>query len=127
MNKWINKYFKTLDCLFPVMGKEEKHYLTGFRSRINDYFASNPPSSIEEISTVFGTPEEVSNKYLETIPPDEMLKKMRTSRRFFMIDKCMFIVLVIAIIIFSFQMWRITVNYFDIMDDAHGYFVEYIG
>lgn len=93
-DKILKKYIKDIKILFPMMGKEEKNYLKGFRENVIDYIEENSIQSKEELYEEFGNPQEVVTEYLNRIDTEYLIKKIKKST---MIKRGILIILIVAL------------------------------
>jgi len=59
LNRNVRKYLRDIRSLFPKYGKEERKYLNGYKSMIEDCPYDEVLSSRERLETAYGTPEEI--------------------------------------------------------------------
>lgn len=126
MTNYIAEYIKTVRHLFPIMGKPEKAYLRNLGDSIQDFFAEHPPDSTEEVITQFGPPEDVVNSYLASAEPDYLIMRIKRAKLWRILAGCSLAVLLVAVAIFSYQLWLEYDSYIRFMDDALGYVIETI-
>ena len=63
-SKNCSRYMRDLKHLFPVYGKKQKAYLHTIKSSIEDYYASSPNPSYEDLINHFGAPQEIIGDYI---------------------------------------------------------------
>lgn len=127
MNDGIAKYIKTVHHLFPIMGKPEKAYLKHLGDSLRDCFAEQPPDSMEAVIVRFGPPENVVTSYLVSAEPDYLIRRMKMAKRWRLLAGFLLVVLLIATVLFVYQLWLEYNSYIRFMDEAFGYYIEAIG
>lgn len=86
------KYFKTIKKAFQYKGKKEKEYLLSLKRSIEESDADN----FQDLTQVFGTPEEIISSYYESVDGSELLKKI-TYKKY---GKYMLLIVLIVAFIF---------------------------
>lgn len=77
MNQYIKRYLKQSSFFFPVMGKEERLFLTQLARSIQDYFGETEPDSLDAVICAFGPPNSVVENYLANSDIQPITKRIR--------------------------------------------------
>lgn len=126
MNDWIKQYIVIVRHLFPIMGKPEKAYLKNLGDNMKDFFEEHPPDSMEAVISRFGPPEAVVNNYLESAESDYLLKRMKQARRWRLLAACSLVILLAAVVFFSYWLYTEYSSYIETLDFSIGYAIETI-
>lgn len=93
MNKICREYIKKVKTLFPILGKDEKNYINKLKLNLEDNF--NHVTSLNELYTSVGTPEDTVNLYFVYADTDYIITRIRKSK----FIKCCISVISLALII----------------------------
>lgn len=80
MNSYIESYIKQATAFFPIVGKQEKLYLTRLSHSIEDYFAESEPDSLDTIIQGFGLPQTVVRDYFAHSDTLQIVKRIRVRK-----------------------------------------------
>lgn len=61
----LNAYYKEISSFAGLTGKQKKEFLNELKTTVNEYMELNPDCTIDDIKSVFGTPEEISLSFIE--------------------------------------------------------------
>ncbi len=81
MNKLCRKYLSVIKSFFPMIGKKERQYLSSLKTEIQDCYLENDIQTLEDFYHVYGYPSDIVNWYYTQVPPEELIRKIRTGRR----------------------------------------------
>lgn len=126
MKNCVKWYLRAVRNLFPVMSKQERAYLAHLKASIRDYFGEQQPTTTEEISAVFGSPEQVLADYLDQAEPDYLLRRIKLARRWRTLAWVMVVALVLAAVFCTWHIWQDYQDYLRYVSDMMGYAVETI-
>lgn len=93
MNKICREYIKKVKTLFPILGKDEMNYINKLKLNLEDNF--NHVTSLNELYTSVGTPEDTVNLYFVYADTDYIITRIRKSK----FIKCCISVISLALII----------------------------
>ena len=79
-SKNCSRYMRDLKHLFPVYGKKQKAYLHTIKSSIEDYYASSPNPSYEDLINHFGSPQEIIGDYIREQNTQDLLRQINQKR-----------------------------------------------
>lgn len=118
MNKRLDErlsgYYKEIYSAIPCERKKKAAFMSEFRAQIEEFTESSPETDIEEIISVFGSPEEISEGFIKELTGREIRKKLTIKRIIaFFISAVLLIWAVFAVI-----------SLIDVHSEAHGYFSE---
>ncbi len=80
MNSLCHKYLSEVKSFFPIMGGNEKKYLSSLSKTIEDYCETEKVSSLEDIYQGFGEPQAIITSYLETVDTSSLIKKIQLTK-----------------------------------------------
>lgn len=119
MNQQIEVYLKQIEHdLFTCPRKIRVAFLRDFRGNLNAYMEEHPQSSIQELRSVFGSPEEIAEGFLQSDEFDTTKKVVSSKKRIVRIVLIAVCTLVSAALILG------TVYVIQTYRYAHGYWVE---
>lgn len=102
MNKASKKYYKSIKALIPCRGKYERTLLKNYKLQITELNEQNINIEFCDLESRFGTTESVINAYYEAVDTDKLIKKLQITK---LIRFCIYIVLILTLIGFSFSVW----------------------
>lgn len=114
LKKQVDKYCKEISAFVICPAKQKRSYIKELRSNINELYTENPSIDIEEITGIFGTPEQIAESFKSEADAINLRKQ-------FSVKKMIFIFLLAALVIYLIF---IAVSLFDVHTEAHGYFSE---
>ncbi len=76
----LKSYRKKLSAALPCSNAEKERIISDVEQRIRDYFENHPAATDSEISKQFGTPEEIADKYFQSLQGNELKKRFTTKR-----------------------------------------------
>lgn len=123
MSKDFIKYIKDIEILFPIMQKEEKKYIDRIKqSIIKQVDIEN--ILYQELVNQFGSPNDITQSYINEIDIDELISKTRKHRdiKKFITGTCFFII-ICALIVALWRMYQINQEREDFMNHVP---IEYI-
>lgn len=77
----VRKYLRKIWALLPCSFKEKHAILSTLAKPLQEYIATNPSVSYNEIKTHFGEPEEIIRSYFHHADSDALLKQWRFWRK----------------------------------------------
>lgn len=104
MNKICKKYLSEIKTLFPIMGKDERKYLTKFSVTVEEYCDEVSITNINELYKEFGQPYSVVSTYLANIDIFNLSKRINLTK---WIKRGFVAILVLALI--SVSVFTITI------------------
>lgn len=114
-NKEAEKYLKEIKRKITVGGKRKSEFLSGLSERVYEFCETND-YRVEELYSVFGSPDSIATEFLEAMPQSEIRKKMNIKRI------VLFAILAVLLIYLAF----IVISLIDVHQEAHGYYKEEI-
>ena len=116
LNGKLNAYYKEISDRVLCTGKKRSALLEGLKNDVGEYLESFPEASIEDIISVFGTPEEIAGGVSADISLSEIKNKLNFRR-----------ILIIALLT-ALLIWAIfaLISFIDVHTEAHGYFSEFV-
>lgn len=72
-NNFSRKYTSNVKALFPIYGKNEKHYLKQLTQHLTDYCEDASVTSIDMLYEEFGTPMDTVNSYFSIMDTEQMI------------------------------------------------------
>ncbi len=114
MNKHLKAYYKEISSLMVCEGKLKKAFIKELKSAVNEYTELNPTCTIEDISAVFGTPEEIAFSFIENGSFTKVKKQLDVKR------------VIIAAVITALIIWFAfaVISLIDVHQEAHGTLTE---
>lgn len=94
-NHEVKKYLKQVKHLLPLLSKQEKRFLKDFEISIHEYLTENSKATIEELSSKFGTPNDIVHEYIDSIDSEYIIKRICVKK---MIRRIAFTILLIAVL-----------------------------
>lgn len=126
MSGWTRRYIHAVRTLFPLLGRSERRFLRQLAASIDDHFHPASPGSLEEISAVFGAPEEVRDTYFTQCDSDYLFQELRHIQRLQRLAwSGVALLAVVCIVMFCFFQWdHAALDHY--YNASIGYFVESI-
>lgn len=106
INMLAEEYISTIRTLFPLIGKEEDAYLTWLHSSVVEYIECSSLSTLDDLYTRFGTPQEAVDYYYSSMRTEDFRKfglKKRLIRFLFVLAAVVVVIAVISIIVRYYQ------------------------
>lgn len=116
MSKDFIKYIKDIEILFPIMQKEEKTYIDRIKqSIIKQVDIEN--ILYQELVNQFGSPNDITQSYINEIDIDELISKTRKHRKNkkIIIGTC-FCVVLCTLLVSLWKIYQINQEREDFMD-----------
>lgn len=112
LNEKLNLYYKEISDCVLCSKKKKNTLLREIKNDVCEYTEQFPDAGIEEIISVFGTPEEIANGI--GISYKEIKSKLDLRR------------LLIYFLLAGLLIWGIfaVISFIDVHSEAHGYFSE---
>lgn len=110
----LNAYYKEISSFVACGGKQKKDFINELKTEVNEYVEFNPHCTIDDIKTVFGTPEEISMSFIENGNFTKIKKKLDVKR------------VIIAAVITALIIWLAfaVISLIDVHQEAHGTLTE---
>lgn len=80
MTKLCQQYLSDVKAFFPIMGNQERKYLTKLAETVEDYCTEEKATTIEELYDGFGHPSEVANTYLTSVDTSQLIKRIQFTK-----------------------------------------------
>ena len=117
------RYLKKVASAVDAPGDEKREYLRIVEEDVDDFLADVPDATPEELEDTLGTPEELSDAYLEATPVEQVskkLKKARSVKGIIIAAVCSAIALFAIIIFLAFVIARTNLSHLKTGDDSAG-------
>lgn len=111
MNKICKEYISDAKKFFPIMGKNERGYLRGIISELEDCIERESITTKQELYVKYRQPYDLANDYYSRFETDEIVKKIRIAKYI----KMLICVLVAILLVFS------TIRVFDLVQAHYSY------
>lgn len=79
----VKRYLRVIKKLLPCDAAQKKRCLDGMEDSVRMYLQEHPDATIEELYSVFGTPDSIVENYLDTVDTAQISKRL--SRRKYII------------------------------------------
>lgn len=114
MNNHLSEYYKEISSLAVCTVKQKKAFITELKSAVNEHMELNPECTIEDIKTVFGTPEEIALSFIENANITKVKRQINVKK------------VTIAAIITALLIWFAfaVISFIDVHLEAHGTLTE---
>lgn len=96
LDKQLRKYYRDIKKALIGNAAKRRTLLMSLKMNVENYIAENSVTDMQEILEQFGTPEEVTEAYLEQFSEVELSKKAKKFKYFYMIA----VVLILGMILF---------------------------
>lgn len=80
MTKICKQYISDVKTLFPILGKDERQYISILSTNIEDFCANAHIESREDLYSEFGNPADTVNTYFSSLPITDTVKKIRITK-----------------------------------------------
>ena len=80
MNKICKEYISDAKKFFPIMGKNERGYLRGIISELEDCIERESITTKQELYVKYRQPYDLANDYYSRFETDEIVKKIRIAK-----------------------------------------------
>lgn len=112
----LSRYYKEILSAIPCERKKKAAFMSEFQAQIEEFTESSPDTDIEEIISVFGSPEEIAEGFIKELAGDEIKRKLSVKR---------ILVFFISAVLLIWAVFAV-VSLIDVHSDSHGYFTEEI-
>lgn len=119
----LKEYFKQIRLLFPILGKEERKFLSDFEDTAIEYVESHPGCSLDDIKERFGEPEDVVHDYITMLDQFQLCKRINLRN---LIKRAILFILLLVIVLVSYRMIVIQDAYQQAMEEMASYSVSVI-
>ena len=80
MIKVCKQYMADVKALFPIIGKEERKYIKGLTTTVNEFCENEYVTSKEVLYRNFGIPTDIVNTYYTGRDMEQLLKRIRVAK-----------------------------------------------
>lgn len=98
MNKDAKRYYKEIKTIIPSRGNYEKRLLKDYKNRILELNGTQLDLSYDDLQQELGNPIEIINEYYESVDTQYLMKRLRTTK---ILRRCIYCILVLALVSFS--------------------------
>ena len=119
----LRQYFKQIRLLLPILGKEERKFLSDFKVTVEEYAENQTGCNLDDIKERFGEPEDVVHEYISMLDQFQLCKRINLRK---LIKRTLFIILLLAIILVLYRMILIQDAYQQAIDGMASYAVSVI-
>lgn len=95
------EYLNDVKKFFPFVGKNERNYLDGIMTQLDEFIESDKISSKYDLYEKYCQPYNIVKDYYDTVDTEVLIKRIRLVKRI----KCLIIVLIFAIL--GFTSWYV--------------------
>ena len=81
MNDVKKQYFREIKRLLPCNAKEKKRCIMDLERDVDDFLENCPSATLEVLYVAIGTPQLISESFLERIDPEQLSHKMSAKRK----------------------------------------------
>ncbi|MBQ8562564.1 MAG: hypothetical protein IJ443_01575 [Firmicutes bacterium] len=99
-NDELKQYFKQIKLLLPILGKEERKFLSDFKVTVDEYAESHPGCSLDDIKCRFGEPEDVVHEYVSMLDQFQLCKRINLRNA---IKKAIALLMILAVAYFGYR------------------------
>ena len=111
------RYLRVIKKSLPCGAAQKRRCLDGLGDSVRMYLREHPDAAMDELYSVFGTPDSIVESYLETADTSQLSRRL--SRRKFIIGAIVIAVVFVAVI----STVAVSIAY-DLHDIKNGYFVD---
>lgn len=104
--KELKKYYKYVGKSISASSKEQKEMLRGLQNGIEEYIAKNPNSTLEDIHTHFGKPEEVAAEYMPDMTPKDIKRFTRKKKMILSLSLVLAAIIILFVIVYFSLVWK---------------------
>lgn len=119
----IEQYFKQIRLLLPILGKEERKFLSDFKVTVEEYAEHQTGCCLEDVKERFGEPEDVVHDYVTMLDQFQLCKRINLRN---LIKRAIFIMLLLIIILVLYRMIVFQDAYQQAIDGMASYAVSVI-
>lgn len=114
LNDKLNVYYKEIYSSALCAKKQKSDFLKELKEQIEEYIENSPEADIDEIKSVFGSPEEIAAGFSAELSQTEIRKKLGIRK------------IIIAAVLAALLIWGVfaVISLIDVHTEAHGYFKE---
>lgn len=99
MNKICKQYISEVKTFFPIIGKDERDYISKLKTNVDDFCDEVDIYTKDDLYKQYGLPNDIVNDYYSTIETEKIIKRIRLSKH---IKRSIVVLLVLAVITTSF-------------------------
>ncbi len=103
----LNRYYKEMKKHLTCSKKSREHFITEAHRLVDDFLENQPDATYEDILKNIGTPKELSETFLNTLPDKAEIERYhltrRRKRRLIAALLCATIVILLGIIVYIGQ------------------------
>ena len=96
MNKICKTYISEVKAFFPILGKDEKAYISKLKTNVDNFCDEANISTKEELYKQYGMPIDVVHEYYSSSDTESIIKRIQLTKY---IKRFCLIVLVLSIIL----------------------------
>lgn len=100
MNKSVKQYYKKIKRTFPILGKEEKRYLSHIKKHLEEDEKKYPDYLYEDYINYYGYPEDVVSSYYEHVESEYIVKHMK-ARKIIKYTSLVCVIIIIFIAVYT--------------------------
>lgn len=118
-SKMLQTYYKQIKKALPMYAQSEKKFLREFQKSAEDFVRKHPDGTFTDLLNHLGTPDQVSQRYLSSLEPQDLYRRIICRIR---IKRILILITVLAAVAFCFYLAFL----YDIYSHCNGYFVNEI-
>ena len=80
MNKICKTYISEVKAFFPILGKDEKAYISKLKTNVDNFCDEANISTKEELYKQYGMPIDVVHEYYSSIDTESIIKRIRLTK-----------------------------------------------
>ena len=100
----LNQYYRKIDSYIPKKYPHRKEIISSIHQDISSYLSEHPDADYEDILEHFGTPEEMTLSFAESLSSQEIMTTARKNKRHLII---LLIIIIIGIGILSAMIYHV--------------------
>ena len=95
MNIICKTYISEVKAFFPILGKDERSYISKLRTNVDDFCDEAHISTKEELYKQYGMPIDIVHEYYSSVDTDKIISRIFLSK---WIKRCLVIILILTVI-----------------------------
>ncbi len=113
-DKELKAYYSEISKSIVCSKKQKTEFINQLKSDVDCYLSENPEATVQEITSCFGSAEQIGKSFVSEYDSDNIKKKLSVKR-------ILIIAVIVMVLIYAAF---VIISLIDVHNEAHGYIEE---
>lgn len=106
MNKKCKTYISEVKAFFPILGKDERTYISKLRTNVDDFCDEANISTKEELYKQYGMPIDVVHDYYSSADTESIIKRIQLTKYIKRVLIGLLVLALFSVAVYSFYLYK---------------------